>query len=305
MSDEINMDFLLNTIKNLYDNFKKTNESIRKYNSEYYVEKSESLIFLDKVMKKSYEHIVNSLYQQNFDDYADYVITLNDKVNRLHKISLSEIAHKKLKQIEFEIKNPYFYNSSRKEFRKLKNQLSELDSKAFSNVGILESTISEYQGMISKIETLEDNLEDEKKSGLYNYLPKIAYVLVPILISIEGMILAEYITFNPYIPLVGYILVLFLAYCILKSPNDFRILYKGSMNKKNIFLHLLLSGAIIIYGTIAFSAVFQNFTLKLLFIGMFLILTYVYLSFIKLVITNEKKYIIEHEFDKLHEEYLQ
>ena len=304
MAEEISIDIILASIKNLYDNFHKTAESIKKYNRKYDVETSDSLFFLETVLNKSYEQIVNNLYTNDLSELSSLYTTLSYKIDQLHKMSLSEIAHKKLKQIDFEIKNPYFYNNSRKEFREIKNELNELDDKTFNEKQLTENTISEYQKIIIKLTTLEDILGDEKKSGLYSKIPKVAYILAPILISIEGFILAEYIIFNPYIPLVGYILVLFLVYCMLKSPTDFSLLYKKSLNIRNIFLHFTILAAITVYGLLAFSNIFQGLTFKIPFLIIFLVFVYLYLYFIKMLIDSERKAIIDNEFDILHDKYL-
>ena len=305
MSDDIDMAILSAGIKDLYDKFHETVESIKNYNRKYDFENSESLFFLETLLKTSYKPIVDSLYNNDSSELSHNYMSILYKMTQLHKLSLSEIAHKKLKRIEFEIHNFYFHNDSRKEYREIKLELNDLDDKYFNEKDITDEMISDYQQIISKMQNLEDTLEDEKKSGLYSQIPNMAYILAPILLTIEGFILAEYIVFNPYIPLIGYILVLFLAYFILKSPIDFSLLYNGSLNKKNLFLHFVLLAGMATYGIMGFSTINSNIILKSICIGFFFVFVYVYFLFIKTLIVSQKKSILDKEFTNIYEKYVE
>ena len=305
MSEDINMAILSAGIKDLYDNFDETVEAIKNYNRKYNLENSESLFFLETLLKKSYKPIVNSLYNNDSSELSHNYMSTLYKMTQLHKLSLSEIAHKKLKRIEFEINNPYFHNHSRKEYRDIKIELNDLDDKHFNEKDITDEMISNYQQIISKMQNLEDNLEDEKKSGLYSQIPKVAYLLAPILISIEWLILAESIVFSPYYPLIGYILVLFLAYFILKSPIDFSLLYAGSLNKKKMGGHFVFLTLMTIYGILAFSSISSDIFSKSILIGFLLFLAYTYFLFIKTVVVSQKKSVLYNEFTNIYEKYVE
>lgn len=72
----------------------------------------------------------------------------------------------------------------------------------------------------------------KKKSGLYNSLGKFAFWGIPILIGLYQLIAMQYLTLNPYLPLVAYIIALSTIYLFLKSVTFIKFLYIGLKTDK-------------------------------------------------------------------------
>nr|QNO56559.1 hypothetical protein CBNJMBCK_00002 [Methanosarcinales archaeon ANME-1 ERB7] len=108
MSENFTIDETLNKIDSLYTDFENTLRYIKTYNNKYDVAGSNSVGILNSERSKSYKILLTTLAAQNLDEVNDLITKLSDKLKRLHKFTLSEIAHRKLKEAEFQIDNPFF-----------------------------------------------------------------------------------------------------------------------------------------------------------------------------------------------------
>ncbi|MCK4735237.1 MAG: hypothetical protein KAT65_22480, partial [Methanophagales archaeon] len=90
--------------------------------------------------------------------------------------------------------------------------------------------------MIERLKNFEYEIEDEKKSGLYNLLAKSAVWSIPILIGLYQLIAMQYFILNPYLPLAAYAIGLFVIYFLLRSITEFKFLYLAAKANKSNFL---------------------------------------------------------------------
>ena len=228
---------ILNRIDSLYTNFEDTFEYMENYNGEYNIIKSYSVGILNAEKSKSYATLLTKLASKNLGEVNNIITEVSEKLEKLRKLTLSEIAHRKLKEIEFQIDNPFFFRKLRRDYRTLFNELDKLDRAATkSDTENIDNLVSKFESIIGRSGDFEYEIEDEKKSGLYNSIGKFAFWGIPILIGLYQLIAMQYLTLNPYLPLVAYIIALSTIYLFLKSVTWIKFLYIGFKTNKSILL---------------------------------------------------------------------
>ena len=224
MNEEITIEKILNKADSLYNTYGETYSHIEKYEKKYEIEISNSKIILNLLIKPSYKKLLKDLIAKNFNESCDYLIELCNKIVAIRKLNLSEIAHIKSKEIEYQINNPFFFRKVRKEYRILSNELNDLDNEA-KNIVDLEKFELKFENIIERLRNLEYEIEEEKKSGLYRIILNIGVWGIPILIGFYQLIAMQYIAMNPYLPLVFYVIALFAVYFFLQSVIHIKLLY--------------------------------------------------------------------------------
>jgi len=232
---------ILNRIDSLYTNFENTSEHIENYKDKYNIINSYSIKILTTEKSKSYATLLTNLASKNLDETNNIITEVSEKLEKLRKLTLSEIAHRKIKEIEFQIDNPFFFRKLRRDYRTLFNELDTLDriaaKSATENIGNL---VSKFESVIGRLEEFEYEIEDEKKSGLYNSIKNFAFLGIPILIGLYQLIVMQYLTLNPYLPLVAYIIAISTLYLFLKSVTWIKFLYIGFKTDKSDFSSIFL-----------------------------------------------------------------
>lgn len=235
------IDEILNRIDSLYANFENTSEYMENYNGKYNVISGYSIEILNTEKSKSYATLLTNLASKNLAEANNIITEVSEKLEKLRKLTLSEIAHRKLKEIEFQIDNPFFFRKLRRDYRTLFNELDKLDRAATkSDTENIGNLVSKFESIIGRSEDFEYEIEDEKKSGLYNSIGKFAFWGIPILIGLYQLIAMQYLTLNPYLPLVAYIIALSTIYLFLKSVTWIKFLYIGLKTDKSSRFQFIL-----------------------------------------------------------------
>ena len=276
MNEEITIEKILNKTDILYNTYGDTYSHIEKYVKKYEIEENNSTLILNFLLNSSYKNVLESLVAKNLNESHDYLQELSNKFVAIRQLNLSEIAHIKSKEIEYQINNPYFFRKIRKEYRILLNELNDLDNEA-KNIVDLEKFKLELENIIERLRNLEYEIEEEKKSGLYRIILNIGVWGIPILIGFYQLIAMQYIAMNPYLPLIFYVIALFAVYCLLKSVIHIKLLYSSlkADKFKNSFSIFILFGTIYISSSLInmYNAGFEfnadtygRFTIFLLFL---------------------------------------
>lgn len=280
------------------------------YNGEYNIIKSYSVGILNAEKSKSYATLLTKLASKNLGEVNNIITEVSEKLEKLRKFTLSEIAHRKLKEIEFQIDNPFFFRKLRRDYRTLFNELDILDRAATkSDTENIDNLVSKFESIIGRSEGFEYEIEDEKKSGLYNSIGKFAIWGIPILIGLYQLIAMQYLTLNPYLPLVAYIIALSTLYLFLKSVTWIKFLYIGfKTDKSSRFQFILLFFAVIVYMTVwgeaptDSSSVFWMISM-ILMILMILVAVIGFYSIAKQIAERIKNDLIKNELEDLAVEY--
>ena len=237
MGDESKTAETLNKIDSLYADFENTLGYIKTYNNKYNVAESNSVEILNSDRSKSYKTLLTTLAAKNLDEANDLITKLTKKLENLRKFTLSEIAHRKLKEVEFQIDNPFFFRKLRNDYRGLISELNTIDDNAAKdNTKDIKNIVLRFENVIERLRNFEYEIEDERRSGLYNSIAKSAVWGIPILIGLYQLIAMQYFTLNPYLPLVAYAIGLFVIYLLLKSVAGIKFLYFFAKANKLHFL---------------------------------------------------------------------
>lgn len=224
MNDEIIINETIGNINTLYKSIETISEFINDYRDRYDISNSESLRILDDFRNNSYEYFLKKLISNDVEKINDFIMNIQNKLEKFYILALSEIAHEKSKNIEFSINNPLFFTKLRKNYRDLKNELNNLDDSVVKDKNDIEKYILKFENVIERLRTLEYEIEEDKRSGLYNFIAKSAVWGIPILIGVYQLIAMQFFNLNPYTPLASYIIILLLIYLLLKSINNLKFL---------------------------------------------------------------------------------
>ena len=237
MSEKSKIDETLNKIDSLYADFENTLGYIKTYNNKYNVAESDSVEILNSDQSKSYKTLLTTLAVKNLDEANDLITKLSEKLERLRKFNLSEIAHRKLKEVEFQIDNPFFFRKLRNDYRGLISELNTLDDDvAKDNAKDIKNLVLKFENVIERLRNFEYEIEDERRSGLFNSIAKSAVWGIPILIGVYQILAIQYFTLNPYLPLIAYAMGLFVIYLFLKSITGIKFLYRFAKANRLHFL---------------------------------------------------------------------
>ena len=260
----------------LYNTYFDTYNHIEKYVKKYEIEVSNSTIVLNLIMNESYQVVLENLIAKNLNAADNYIQKVCTEFVAIQKLALSEIAHIKAKEIEYQINNPAFFRTIRKEYRILSNELNDLDNEAKKIVD-LDKFELKIENIITNLKNIEYDIIEEKNSGLYRAILNAGVWGIPILISFYQLIAMQYIAMNPYLPLIFYVIALFAVYCLLKSVIHIKLLYSSlkADKFKNSFSIFILFGTIYISSSLInmYNAGFEfnadtygRFTIFLLFL---------------------------------------
>jgi len=230
MNEEFTINEILDKIKFLYKSYEDSYKYIKKCNNKYDIVDSNSIEILNSEKDNSYVAIIGQLIAENFNEVDKHIEKSLKLIDNIHNFTLSELAHKNLKEIELQIDNPFFFRKLRKDYRKLINELNTLDDEVLNNIENFNEL--KFENIIDRSKILEYEIEDEKRSGLYNIVAKTFVWGIPILIGIYQLIAMNFLNFNPYFPLAFYAITIFLIYLFLKSISNIKILYSGIMKEK-------------------------------------------------------------------------
>jgi len=306
MVEESKICEILNKVDSLYTDFENTFEYIKAYNDKHNMTESYSVEILNSEKSKSHKTLLVNLAAENFDETNDIITELNEKLEKLRKLTLSEITHRKSKEIEFQIDSPFFFRKLRRDYRTLINELAKLDRTATkSDTTNIDDFVSKFESVIERLEDFGYEIEDEKKSGLYNSIGKSAFWGIPILIGLYQLIAMQYLTLNPYLPLVAYIIALSTIYLFLKSVTWIKFLYIGFKINKSLLSSIFI--LILVMVLFVYGSMLGNAKMDLTFVApvTFLIssvVTLVYLS-TKQIVERIKNDLIRNELDDLAVEY--
>lgn len=303
--DEIHsIDNTLEKIKTLYKQFENSHQYIRNYNSIYDFAYTSSISKFNKIRSNSYKILITNLISDDLAEIDKFVTKITHKIVKFRKFTLSELAHSKSKEIEFEMDNPFFFKKLRKDYRSLNNELFKLDDKVLNEEIEDEEKIAlEFENVIERFKNLEYELADEKKSGVFGTIGKFAVWGIPILIGLYQLIAMQFFTINLYIPLVAYIVALFIFYVVLKSINDIKLIYISIKNNKYRIFPLIFIFILIIFMTlIAVKDPPVNDIILPLFMALFSFI-YILVLFYKETVENTKKKIIQNELNILAIKY--
>lgn len=236
MNDEIIINETIGNINTLYKSIETISEFINDYRDRYDISNSESLRILDDFRNNSYEYFLKQLISNDVEKINDFIMNMQNKLEKFCIVALSEIAHEKSKNIEFSINNPLFFTKLRKNYRDLKNELNNLDDSVVKDKNDIEKYILKFENVIERLRTLEYEIEEDKRSGLYNFIAKSAVWGIPILIGVYQLIAMQFFNLNPYIPLASYFIILLLIYLLLKSISDLKFLILSLKHDKFLLL---------------------------------------------------------------------
>jgi hypothetical protein len=197
----------------------------------------------------------------------------------------------------------------RRDYRTLFNELDKLDRAATkSDTENIDNLVSKFESIIGRSEDFEYEIEDEKKSGLYNSIGKFAFWGIPILIGLYQLIAMQYLTLNPYIPLVAYIIALSTLYLLLKSVTWIKFLYicfKTDKSSRFQIIFLMFLFAALVYGNVWGKAQTDSSSVLSMISMIFVILLVVISVYFtaKQIVERIKNDLIESELEDLAVEY--
>lgn len=323
MNEKITIDKTLEKIKTMYNYFEDSHNYILNCNMKYDSAYATSLSKFKKEKSNSYKILITNFISYDLVEIDKFIIKITHKIKLIRKFTLSELAHSKSKEIEFEMNNPFFFRKLHKYYRALNNDLSKLDENALNNnlskfdENVLNDDIKntindekftlEFENVIERLKNLEHEIEDEKKSGLLGIIGKIFLWGIPILIGLYQLIAMKFFTINLYVPLALYIIALFIIYIFLKSVSDIKILYASiKYNKLRLIapvLSFLVIGIVlysILHNSIKYSTSVESIIPKFVFVFAFAVLM---LFYVKEIIESTKRKIIQNELYELAIKY--
>ena len=313
MGEEATIDETLKRTDSLYTDFENTLEFIKTYNNKYDVAESNSVEILNGERSKSYVTLLTTLAAKNLDVANSHITKLNERLERLRKFALSEIVHRKLKEVEFQIDNPFFFRKIRNDYRGLKSALNALDDDAAkgNNTEDIENLALRFKNVIERLQSLECEIEEERRSGLYNSFAKSAVWGIPILIGLYQLIAMQYFIINPYLPIAAYIIALFVICLLPKSVTEIKFLYITlkalfKADKFSFLMYYLMP--IIIFTSLIFATIQTALTknkavnlasdmMLVVIIGVILVIGMYLLT--KMRIEGTKNDLIQRELDNL------
>jgi hypothetical protein len=301
MCENFTIDETLNKIDSLYTDFENIWGYIKTYNNKYDVAESNSVEIVNSERAKSYKTLLTTLAAKNLDEVTMLITKLNEKLEKLRKFTLSEIAHRKLKEIEFLIDNPFFFRKLRNDYRSLTSDLDVLDEDATKkSTNDIKNLALRFENVIERSKNFEYEIEDEKKSGLYNLLAKSAVWGIPILIGLYQLIAMQYFILNPYLPLAAYAIGLFVIYFLLRSITEIKFLYRYAKANK---LYFLLKFVPIIIGIpVMILLLITEYIKHGLNVAIIISTTVMTMSFIVLMIINIKDAVGKSKSDLIQNE---
>ena len=300
MGEYVALDKMLMEIKTLYESYDKTSEFIMLYTNKYAISNIHSAKILTSYKLSSYKDILSVLLDRNLADFNVLLKARFDELECLKLLTLSEIAHNKSKKIEFLIDNPFFFEKLRSEHRNSVKILDKLDEDAFCNKRNFGKCKSEFEKIIEGFISLDDDIEDEKRSGLYKMIGGGVLLTMPIVIGIFQLIAMQFFPLNPYLIMVFYIVALFMLYVLLGFFSHVKLLFISF--KTNIFSTVpFIVPFSILAPIIYFSSVLiklSDFEISILVISVILAILMI-ITFGKLTIEKIKNELNENEFNNL------
>jgi hypothetical protein len=212
------------------DHYEKISSNIKEYNANYAVEDSITLTNLDDVVNKSNKIIYENIYNLKLQDAFNYINDLDSKLETHHKVALSETAHRKIKEIEFQINSPFFASKLRKNYRRLVSEFDKLDTAGIQGTKNTKEFMETSERLMEKLQETEDDLEEEQKTGIRSTLKNIIFWGIPVLFSFYSLVAEDYFTVNFYTPIIFYIFFSGVIYLLLKSGVNFKIIYLAYTN---------------------------------------------------------------------------
>ncbi len=322
--DEVDIIAVSEAIVKTKDHSDKITRNIKEFNTKYNVEDNTTLSVLENVIAKSDKVIYEYIYTLKLKDAFNYINELDSKLEIYYRVALSEIAHRKIKEIEFQVMNPFLFSKLRKNYRTLVNELEELDIAGIQGTKDITDFISTSEKIMKKIEEIEDDLEDENKEGLHGMIYKILWFGLPILLSLYSLVAISYLVINPYLPLTLYISIFGVVCLSSKFGVGLNILNQAHKAKmigfKNFTIDILLISvtltivAIILHTKPTNSSIhslifgrlpLNNDVVFLLTTGVLLVLFSLFIFCIKLkgLITESKFRLISEEICTLINKY--
>ncbi len=308
MNEISTTDKTLEKIKTLYKYFEDSHHYILNYDTKYDFAYTSSFSKFNKEKSNSYKILITNFISDDLAEIDKFIIKVTHKIEQIRKFTLSELAHSKSKEIEFEMNNPFFFKKLRKDYRSLNNDLSKLDENVLNSTiknAINDEKIAlKFENLIERLKNLEHEIEDEKNSGLFVTIGKFFVWGIPILIGLYQLIAMKFFTINLYVPLVSYIIALFMIYIFLKSVSDIKLIYISIKNDK-YKLFPSVSFLLIIVGTFLYSSLIYS-TYKENIIAKFVIITgliFIVLFNLKVSIESTKEKIIQNELNELAIKY--
>lgn len=169
----------------------------------------------------------------------------------------------------------------------------------------IDKLVSKFKSIIGRSEDFEYEIEDEKKSGLYNSIGKFAFWGIPILIGLYQLIAMQYLTLNPYLPLVAYIIALSTIYLFLKSVTWIKFLYIGFKTDKlrlSLIFLMSLPIAMVVYVNVWGKAQSDSTSVASMILLIILVVIGFY-SIAKQIVERIKNDLIKNELEDLAVEY--
>ncbi|MCZ7402890.1 MAG: hypothetical protein O8C61_11775 [Candidatus Methanoperedens sp.] len=219
-----------------YGELRETEDIIKKYPSRYNEEAEFALSSLESLRNKLRDTLLELFLKDNINKLEDVINENKDKLKKLNLFALLEISHRKSVGIKFKIGSPLFFQKLRKDYRELmqeSNEIQERLSQPFDEKE-MENTKLKLEKLVERLKNLDYELEEERRTGTYNFLGKILVWSIPILIGIYQLIAMQYFIINPLTLLVVYIVAIAIVYLILQT-NYIKIILSGLETKKEYF----------------------------------------------------------------------
>lgn len=233
--DEVNIITLSEAIVKTKDHYEKISSNIKEYNANSAIENSIILTNLDDIVNKSDKIIYEFIYNLKLKDAFSYVNELDSKLEIYHKAALSETAHRKIKEIEFQINSPFFASKLRKNYKKLVSEFDKLDTAGIQGTKNIKEFIETSKGLMEKLQETEDDLEEEQKTGIRSTLKTIVFWGIPVLLSFYSLVADKYFTVNFYTPIIFLIFLSGIVYLLLKYSINFKIIHLAYKNNIHVF----------------------------------------------------------------------
>jgi len=217
-----------------YIELREVEDTIKKNTSKYNEEGEYALLSLESIKNKLRDTLLELLLKANENELEKVINEHKEKIKKLKLFALLEISHRKSVEIKFKIGSPLFFQKLRKDYRELMREFDEIQEKLSQplNEKEIEMTKLRLENLVERLRNLNSELEDERRTGTYDFIGKILVWSVPILIGIYQLIAMQYFLINPFTPLVIYIILIVVAYLILKT-NYIKIISSGLKTKKD------------------------------------------------------------------------
>ena len=207
MEEDSIFDEILDKLSQIMENLGQLERDIKDYKSSHRENITLSIEILSH-MKLSFEkNLLKLLLSKDLKEVNHLIDTLTKHVETLHIFALSEIAHRKLGKIQFELSNRFFFKETRKKYREYAFELERLDHKASSEtVENIKDTIESYEDLIRRSRMLKGDLADEKNRGFIGFLGK----LIPwgiATVSSLYVLTTEYLQIDPKLTILALVLL--------------------------------------------------------------------------------------------------